>query len=159
MERHCSRNRSRYQYAPLHLHVLFQSTNALVLESHGNQSPPSSDLGSPVVKQLDPRDRLIFGKIPMNETPDLISCPKCSRPIMRHAVKEHLDSCGKVSKNAGKMVGRNEKDKANGASKGTPSGEIAVIPTKPKKRKHDDGKPIFTLVICAYSYASRECQR
>ena len=104
---------------------------------HGNQSPPNSDMGSPVVKQLDPRDRQTFGKIPMNESPDLIACPKCSRPILRHAVKGHLESCG-TSKDSGKKIG-NEKDKVNGNTKVTTNGEIAVMPPKSKKRKHDEG--------------------
>jgi len=79
----------------------------------------------------------------MNESPDLISCPKCSRPIIRHAVKEHLESCGKAketSKNA-----RNEKDKVNGNGKSIPNGEIAVMPPKSKKRKHDEGIYILSL--------------
>jgi len=79
----------------------------------------------------------------MNESPDLISCPKCSRPILRHAVKEHLESCG-LAKETGKQVG-SDKDKTNGNGKGTPNGEIAVMPPKSKKRKHDEGSP---LALC-----------
>lgn len=70
----------------------------------------------------------------MNESPDLISCPNCNRPILRHAVQGHLASCGKEKPTAKVADGEkvNEKD--------TPNGEIAVLPPKNKKRKHDESK-------------------
>ena len=104
-------------------------------EAHGDQSPPPTgigDLGSPVSKQLDPRDRVVFGKVPMTESPDLISCPRCKRPILRQAVRSHLESCSKEKKVEKK------KEKSNEDGKETPHGEQAATPTK-KKRKHDDG--------------------
>lgn len=72
----------------------------------------------------------------MNESPDLISCSKCHRPILRHAVKEHLESCVKEKSVQKKS---NDNDKVYGDGKETPNGEIAVMPAKSKKRKHDDG--------------------
>jgi hypothetical protein len=75
----------------------------------------------------------------MNESPDLISCSKCNRPITRNGISKHLESCvkEKISKKT-----MNDKDKVNGDGNGTPNGEIAVMPAKGKKRKHEDGKPI-----------------
>ena len=105
--------------------------------SHGNQTPPSSGLGSPVAKQLDPRNRQIYGKIPMDESPDLINCPNCNRPILRHAVKDHLDACTKEKPAPKKTTGGNS-DKVNGAGKET-NGDNTPAPTKNKKRKHEDG--------------------
>jgi hypothetical protein len=104
--------------------------------SRGNQSPPSSEVGSPVAKQLNPRDRLVFGKFPMDESPDLLSCSKCHRPISRHAIKEHLKSCVKEKSTKKK---NNDKVNGEGGNKAIPTGEIAVMPPKSKKRKHDDG--------------------
>jgi SCA7, zinc-binding domain len=102
---------------------------------HGNQSPPAEDAGSPVTKLLDPKDRLTFGKVPLNEAPDLVSCSKCERPILRHAVGEHLENCMKET--AKKKVA-NGKEKVNGKSTAT-NGEIAVMPPKTKKRKSEEG--------------------
>jgi hypothetical protein len=81
----------------------------------------------------------------MNESPDLVSCPKCSRPILRHAVKEHLESCGKA-KDMGNKVG-SVKDKANGNGKSTPNGEIAVMAPKGKKRKLDEGISCYDVWV------------
>jgi hypothetical protein len=86
-----------------------------------------------VVKQLDPRDRVTFGKIPINETPDLVSCPTCIRPIIRHAVKQHMETCGKEKPAAKSST---KADKVSGKS--IPNREIAVMPSKTKKRKLDD---------------------
>jgi hypothetical protein len=115
--------------------------------SRGNQSPPSSEVGSPVAKQLNPRDRLVYGKFPMNEPPDLISCSKCHRPISRHAIKEHLKSCVKEKSTKKK---NNDKVNGEGGNKAIPTGEIAVMPPKNKKRKHDDG--ILTLKFFTHVY-------
>jgi len=71
----------------------------------------------------------------MDESPDLVLCPKCHRPILRHALKEHADKCTKPKTAAKKGVNGTDKDKSNGKSV---NGEIAVLP-KAKKRKHDDG--------------------
>jgi hypothetical protein len=76
----------------------------------------------------------------MNESPDLISCSKCNRPITRNGMSKHLESCGKEKSSKKKITG--DKDKVNGDRKGTPSGEIAVMPAKTKKRKNDDGEPV-----------------
>jgi len=100
-----------------------------------------------VAKQLDPRDRLVFGKIPMNESPDLVSCSKCNRPITRNALSKHLETC--VKENISKKKSASDKDKVNGDGKATPSGEIAVMPAKSKKRKQDDGKRCMRhLLMC-----------
>jgi hypothetical protein len=106
--------------------------------SHGNQSPPSSNLGSPVAKQLDPRDRQVYGKIPMDESPDLINCPNCSRPILRQAVKGHLESCTKEKPVPKKTTGGNN-DRTNGVPEKETNGDTSVVSAKSKKRKHDDG--------------------
>ena len=116
------------------------------LGSHGNQSPPSSGTGSPVVKQLDPRDRETYGKYPTEESPDLVSCPKCKRPILRHAVKGHLESCtsGAVSVKTG--ANGDGKDKAVGNSNGNEmNGEASGSQSKSKKRKQKDGILSFVL--------------
>jgi len=63
---------------------------------------------------------------------------------MRHAMREHLQSCGKAKESNGKNAG-NEKDKVNSNGKSIPNGEIAVMPPKSKKRKHDEG--ITTLPL------------
>lgn len=73
----------------------------------------------------------------MNESPDLISCSKCNRPITRNGISKHLESCVKE-----KISKKTMNDKVNGNGNGTPNGEIAVMPVKTKKRKHEDGKPI-----------------
>jgi hypothetical protein len=96
----------------------------------------TTDLGSPVSKQLDPRDRLVFGKLPMIETPDLISCPLCKRPILRQSVRQHLESCTKEKKPEKK------KERVNGEIKDTSNnGDLAATTTtaNKKKRKSDDG--------------------
>jgi hypothetical protein len=80
---------------------------------------------SPIVKQLDPRDRLTYGKIPMNESPDIISCPKCGRPIMRLAVTTHLESCTGKDPPVKKPAKSTPKDPLEGDSKS-------------RKRKFDD---------------------
>ena len=67
----------------------------------------------------------------MQETPDLINCPNCSRPIIRHAAKSHLEDCVKEKPSLVKVVQEN--------GKSMPNGEIAVMPVKSKKRKIDDG--------------------
>jgi hypothetical protein len=73
----------------------------------------------------------------MNESPDLISCSKCNRPITRNGMSKHLESC--VKEKISKKKTTSDKDKVNGDGKGTPNGEIAVMPAKSKKRKPDDG--------------------
>jgi hypothetical protein len=117
--------------------------NVTDLGSHGNQSPPSSN-GSPIVKQLDPRDRQTYGKYPIEESPDLVSCPKCNRPILRHALKGHLDSCTGEQAPAKKAAKVKGKDKVNGTGTGSGSGnetngEASSKPAKSKKRKLKDG--------------------
>ena len=114
-----------------------------MIGAHGNQSPPRSNLGSPVAKQLDPHDRQTYGKIPMEEVPDLVNCSKCSRPILRHALKNHLESCTK-EKPVAKKTTAEKGDKVDGVGKEKPNGEIAVMVAKSKKRKHDDGcRPVW----------------
>jgi len=83
----------------------------------------------------------------MDETPDLVSCPKCERPIIRHAIKMHLEGCkGKeTSKKLNGTSNGSDKEKANGNGKEAPNGEIKVLPPKSKKRKHDEG----SLCPCA----------
>ena len=68
----------------------------------------------------------------MTDSPDLISCPRCKRPILRLAIRSHLESCSKEKK----VEKKNEK--ANEDGKEIPHGEQATMPTK-KKRKNDDG--------------------
>jgi phage FluMu protein Com len=63
----------------------------------------------------------------MTETPDLIACPRCKKPLLRSAVRGHLESCSKEKKIDKK------KEKVNGDTNGEPS-------TNKKKRKLDDGK-------------------
>jgi hypothetical protein len=127
---------------PLPLHATYNPGK------HGNQSPPSSDIGSPVAKQLDPHDRLTYGKIPMNESPELVSCPHCKRPIIRHALQDHVESCLKKKSVAKISASTNGVDKEHSkeSNKATPNGEIAVMPPKSKKRKHEDG----TYIICVF---------
>ena len=79
----------------------------------------------------------------MNETPDIVSCPKCDRPILRHRVKEHVQSCVKEKPSSKKSTNGSDKDKVNengssGGGKATPNGEIAVMPPKSKKRKLEE---------------------
>jgi hypothetical protein len=74
----------------------------------------------------------------MEETPDLVSCPNCHRPITRHAAKEHLDTCLKENPIKIKVINGAEKEKSETNGKAAPNGEIAVMPPKSKKRKHDD---------------------
>ena len=74
----------------------------------------------------------------MNESPDLVSCSKCNRPITRNALSKHLESC--VKENVSKKKSTSDKDKVNGDGKETPNGEIAVMPAKSKKRKQGYGK-------------------
>ena len=105
-----------------------------VVDIYGNQSPPRSYLGSPVAKQLEARGRLTFDTIPMDKQPNTASCPKCGRPILQHAVRDHLKFC-RMTKPALKLTSDN--DKVSGNS--TPNRKIAVMPRKPKKRKIDDG--------------------
>jgi hypothetical protein len=85
----------------------------------------------------------------MNESPDLVSCPKCYRPILRHALKTHQESCEKekpvttttatTSTTKKTTASGNDKPNENGKRMASPNGEIAVMPPKSKKRKHDDG--------------------
>jgi hypothetical protein len=85
----------------------------------------------------------------MNESPDLVSCPKCDRPILRHALKTHLVSCEKekpvkattatTATTKKPTASGNDKPNENGKRMGTPNGEIAVaMPPNKKKRKLDD---------------------
>jgi hypothetical protein len=53
-------------------------------------------------------------------------------------MEEHLDSCIK-EKPVKKKETVNKDSNGDGTTKDTPSGEIAVMPAKSKKRKHDDG--------------------
>jgi hypothetical protein len=122
-----SRNESPSYLTPPYSFIV-QGLGTDAPEILGNQSPPAAaDYGSPVAKQLDPRDRLVYGKLPMTETPDLVPCPRCKKPFLRSAVRGHLESCStekKVDK---------KKDKPNGETNGEPNGNK-------KKRKLEDGK-------------------
>lgn len=81
----------------------------------------------------------------MDESPELVSCEHCKRPIIRHALKDHVESCikKKASSKVSATIPGVAKEHSTENDKATPNGEIAVMPPKSKKRKHDDGKPSF----------------
>lgn len=80
----------------------------------------------------------------MDETPELGSCPHCKRPIIRHALQEHVESCirKKSAVKASATTNGADKERPENSSQAVAHGEIAVMP-KSKKRKHDDGKYPF----------------
>lgn len=95
----------------------------------------------------------------MDESPELVSCPHCKRPIIRHALKDHVESCLKKKSMAKTPATTNgvDKEHAKESNKGTPNGEISATPQKSKKRKHDDGT--IPLLFTWTNSCSRERER
>ncbi|KAI0057455.1 SCA7-domain-containing protein [Artomyces pyxidatus] len=85
-----------------------------------------SNLPSPPTSWLTARDMKIFGADPLRSTAEIgiVQCKDCSKPILRSAAAEHLETCKSIG--AGKS---GAKGKADDAAKGG------------KKRKADEPEP------------------
>lgn len=84
----------------------------------------------------------------MDETPELVSCPHCKRPIIRHALQEHVDSCLRKSSAVKALATANgaDKERPENGGRAVPDDEIAVMPPKSKKRKLDDGNIFYSTL-------------
>lgn len=82
----------------------------------------------------------------MDESPELVSCEHCKRPIIRHVLQDHVESCKKkkASSKAAATTNGVGKEQSSESGKAPPNGEFAP---KSKKRKHDDGALSFPFLI------------
>src|ERR1700753_330247 len=55
------------------------------------EAPESQNISS----KLSPSNILAFGTTPQAETPDIVLCNSCSRPVAKAVILEHVERCTK----------------------------------------------------------------